>query len=486
MAMEKNDSSKYQLVIGLEIHVQLKTKSKIFAGESANFGEEANKNISVVTLAHPGALPKLNKEVIELAIRMGLACNCEIATDFIFDRKNYFYPDSPKGYQLTQDRTPICQGGNVAIKTKGGISRSVELFKIHLEEDAGKSIHTMDSDKTNVDFNRSGVPLIEMVTKPDLFSAEEASALLSEVRRIVRYLDISDGNMEEGSMRCDANISVKLKGSDELGKKVEIKNMNSLRNVSRAIDYEFKRQVELLGSNEEIISETRTFNADNGTTASMRDKEELNDYRYFPEPDLSGVALTDEFLEKIKRRMPPLPSVMREQFMVIHGLPSYDAEVLTEDKGLALFAEHLLERTGHKKTVSNWLMGPVKSHLNEHAIGIDEFPISAENLLALVDLIEEGKVNHSAASQKIFPALLEENNKGPLDIAQNMGLIQNSDTGSLQPLIDEVLVSMPDKVDAYKKGKKGLIGLFMGEVMKRTNGGIDPKTINQMLRDSLE
>lgn len=479
------DKIAYQVVVGLEVHVQLKTNSKIFSADPAAYGNLPNENIGVVTLAHPGTLPKLNREVIAFAVKMGLACHCDISQEFIFDRKNYFYPDLPKGYQLTQDRTPICLNGYIPVRLKEGQSRKVKLFKIHLEEDAGKSIHD-EGHYTAVDYNRSGMPLIEIVTQPDIYSSEEAAAVLGEVRRIVRYLGISDGDMEKGSMRCDANISIRPVGSDELGKKVEIKNMNSIRNVGRAIAHETERQIKMLNAGETIVSETRTFNADTGTTAGMRMKEELNDYRYFPEPDLSSVEIADLELEGWKSEMPILPQQLFDLFTNTYQLPQYDAEVLIEELGLATFANQLFEATTFKKQASNWLMGPVKSWLNENKSTIDEFPITVHQLTEILVLIQEKKLGHTNAVQKLFPFLLVNQERDVLDACKELNLLLEQNDSDVQPVIDEILAAHPDKVKAYQNGKKGLLGMFMGELMKKTKGKVDAQTANKMLAESLK
>lgn len=481
--MDQNDQ--YQVVVGLEIHVQLNTESKIFSADLAAYGDHPNENIGMITLAHPGTLPKLNRKVIRYAAKMGMACHCDIAREFIFDRKNYFYPDLPKGYQLTQDRTPICENGYVHARLKGGVSRQVKLFKIHLEEDAGKSIHDT-GDHTAVDYNRSGMPLIEIVTQPDIYSGDEASAVLSEVRRLVRYLGISDGDMEKGSMRCDANISVRPQGSSELGKKVEIKNMNSMRNVSRAISHETERQIQLLEKGETIVSETRTFNADTGTTAGMRMKEELNDYRYFPEPDLSSVSIEDADLSAWRAEMPALPQELFDLFTARYQLPEYDTDVLIEEPSLAQFASDLLATTEHKKAASNWLMGPVKSWLNETRSTIESFPLGVEQLSKIIVLVQNKKLGHTNAVQKLFPYLLDNPSQEVELCCKELNLWIDEDDGGVQIVIDEVLAAFPDKVKAYKNGKKGLLGMFMGEVMKKTKGRVDAKTANQMLIESLK
>lgn len=476
---------KYELVVGLEVHAQLLTKSKIYNTDSTAYGSDPNTNISVITLAHPGTLPKLNKKVIEYAIKMGLACHCEISRMNIFDRKNYFYPDLPKGYQLTQDRTPICLGGYVTVSPVNGEVRDIEMNRIHVEEDAGKSIHAAEEEDTLLDFNRSGVPLIEIVTEPVIKTSAEAFSFLTEIRKMVRYLEICDGNMEEGSLRCDANISVRLKGDTELGKKVEVKNMNSMRNVQRAIDHEFKRQVLAIEGGGAIISETRTFDAAAGTTAGMRTKEELNDYRYFPDPDLSPLQVSEEWLEAIKNDMPVLPRALFLKYTDEFGLPVLDAEVLTETKEMAQYFEKLAEKINSYKTASNWLMGPVKSYLNEHSIEIAEFPLDTDRFAGLIDLVNTNKVSHTAASQTLFRALIENESKSAGELAEELNLTQNSNSDVLGELIDSIIVDFPDKVKGYKNGKKGLMGMFMGELMKRSKGKADPKVATELLKEKL-
>ena len=476
---------KYQLVVGLEVHAQLLTESKMFAADSNEYGNHPNTQISVITLGHPGTLPKVNKKAIEFAIKMGLACNSEITRCNIFSRKNYFYPDLPKGYQITQDKGPICVGGVVPIELSDGTEKVIRLNRVHMEEDAGKSMHLAGESDTLVDFNRAGTPLVEIVTEPDLRSSEEAYAFLTEVKRLVKYLDICDGNMEEGSLRCDANVSVMLKGATEYGKKVEIKNMNSFRNVARAIDHEFERQVELIEKGEEIISETRTFDATTGNSSSMRTKEDLNDYRYFPEPDLSPVMISEEWLNSVKATMPSLPRELFHKFVDVYGLPVLDAGVLTDEKEIALWFEALCSKTKNFKAASNWMMGPVKSYLNEQALHIDNFPIKTEVLADLIELVDAGKVSFTAASQKIYPELLKATDEKPMAIAQRLNLIQESDEGSLKPIVESVLAENQGKVSEYRSGKKGLMGLFMGEVMKKSKGKADPKVATKILTELL-
>jgi aspartyl-tRNA(Asn)/glutamyl-tRNA(Gln) amidotransferase subunit B len=475
---------KYELVVGLEVHAQLLTQTKLFSGDSSAFGGEPNTHISPITLAHPGTLPKLNRKAVEYAIRMGLACNCEITRLNYFERKNYFYPDLPKGYQISQLQTPVCVGGFVDVQTSLG-KKTVQLNRIHLEEDAGKSIHDILPGATAVDYNRAGVPLIEIVTEPDIHHAEEAYAYLTELRKRLRYLGICDGNMEEGSMRCDANISIRLKGDTKLGTKVEVKNLNSIRNVKRAIELEFERLVALVESNTPIIQETRSFDASNGTTFSLRSKEEANDYRYFPDPDLSPFEVTDEMLEKIRAELPALPEQRVQHYISDLGLPEYDARVITDEKEFADYFESLAAMTSNKKAAANWMLGPIKAYLNDHGIGIEKFALKPASIARIIELIDQNIFNFSIGSTRIFQALLKDSSKDPMDIANELNLVQNSDSSAIEAWVDEALQRMPDKVIEYKKGKKGLIGLFVGEVKKISKGKADPKITNELLLKKL-
>lgn len=471
---------KYKVVIGLEVHAQLLTRSKIFNADASSYGAAPNTQVGVITLAHPGTLPKVNKLAFELAIKMGLACRSQISRMNIFDRKNYFYPDLPKGYQITQDRTPICKGGFVNIHLKDGSERAVKLNRIHLEEDAGKSIHT-DGPDTFIDLNRSGVALIEIVTEPVMHTSEEAATFLAEVRKLVRHLEICDGNMEEGSLRCDANVSIMLHDADEFGKKVEIKNMNSIRNVQRAIDVEVERQINLVEKGERIISETRTYDADKNKTFSMREKEELNDYRYFPDPDLSPVIVSDEWLNSIQASMPALPWELFEKFVQQYKLSAYDAGVLTDSKDIALYFEAVCAVTSNYKAAANWMMGPVKSWLNEQQQTADQFPIAPVRLAELIQLIDAGKLNFTIASQQLFPKLLTTPEKTALELAEALDILQDNDQDTILPIIEEVIAAFPDKVKEFKKGKHAIVGMFMGEIMKRSKGKADPKSTNELL-----
>jgi aspartyl-tRNA(Asn)/glutamyl-tRNA(Gln) amidotransferase subunit B len=476
---------KYQLIIGLEVHAQLQTESKIFASDATIYGNSPNTQISVITLGHPGTLPKLNKKAIEYAIKMGLACDCEITRSTSFDRKNYFYPDLPKGYQITQDKAPICVGGTVPIKLADGSTKNVQLNRIHLEEDAGKSIHLVGEEDTLVDFNRAGTALIEIVTEPDMQSTDEAYAFLVEIKKLVQYLDICDGNMEEGSLRCDANVSVMLKGTTKFGKKVEVKNMNSFRNVARAIEHEHERLIQIVEAGEQVISETRAFDAHTGNTSSMRTKEDLNDYRYFPEPDLSPVEISEELLKSIRSAMPQLPRDFHYKFATEYGLPDYDASFLTEAKEMAHWFDSLCSMTDNFKSASNWVMGPIKSSLNELNLLISDFPISPKSIAELIALIDKGKVSFSVASQKIYPEMLNSSSEAPIEIAKRLNLIQESDETSLRPIVEAVISENSAKVKEYHSGKRGLMAMFMGQVMKKSHGKADPKVATKLLIELL-
>lgn len=478
----------YEIVIGLEVHCQLSTQSKIFASDTNKFGSEPNTNISVITLAHPGVLPKLNKEAVQFAIKMGLACHSSISRFTYFDRKNYFYPDLPKGYQTSQDKYPICVGGEIPVRWKEGrnlIEKNVQIHHIHLEEDAGKSIHDLSDAFTYLDYNRAGTPLIEMVTDPCLHSAEEAGAFLTEVRKLVRFLEICDGNMEEGSMRADLNISLRPKGSSTFGTKVEIKNMNSIRNLQRAVEYEAKRQAEILDAGGEILQETRSFDADSGKTHGMRVKETMNDYRYFPEPDLAPIVITEEQLAEVKSQMPALPSQLYAKFKDEFKLLEDHALILTEEKAIADYFLQLIEHTSNYKAASNWLTSTVKGWLNEQGKSFAMFELSPSRLAELIQLVEEQKVSNSAAAQKLFPLLIANLEETALSLAEKNGLLQQSDNQLVQDWINEVLAANTSKVAEYKKGKKGLLGLFVGEVMKKSKGAADPKVVNELILKSL-
>lgn len=477
-------SDKYEAVIGLEVHAQLQTKSKLFSGDDASFGAEPNKHVSPITLAHPGTLPKLNKEAIELAVRMGLVCHCEIETKNYFARKHYFYPDLPKGYQLTQHTTPICKGGFVKIKT-ADVERNIQLNRIHMEEDAGKSMHDQHEMYSVVDYNRAGVPLIEIVSEPDLHSGDEAAAYVTEIRKLVRTLHVCDGNMEEGSLRCDANISIRLKGETKLGTKVEIKNLNSIRFLKKAIDHEVMRMIEMKEKGETILQQTRGFNPDTETTFTIRTKEDADDYRYMTDPDLPPFILSEEYIQKIKTALPELGEQRKKRFLLQYHLPEYDAALLSEEKDIADFFETTAIQTSSYKQIANWLLGPIKSVMNDEAKEINQLSIKPEQLAEIIQLVDEGKVSHTIAVHKLFPAMLAQHNSSALVLAQQLNFIQERNEDALLLLIDEVISTMPEKVMEYKKGKKGLIGLFVGEVMKKSKGKADPKMLNQLVTEKL-
>jgi aspartyl-tRNA(Asn)/glutamyl-tRNA(Gln) amidotransferase subunit B len=474
---------KYEAVIGLEIHAQLSTESKLFCGDATRFGAAPNTHVSPITLGHPGTLPKTNTKAIEYAIKMGLACGCDIAQENYFARKNYFYPDLPKGYQISQHTTPICVGGNIVINTAEG-EKNIQLNRIHLEEDAGKSIHDISPNDTFIDLNRAGTPLIEMVTEPCIHSAEDAFLFVTEVRKLVRWLDVCDGNMEEGSLRCDANISVRLKGDPVLGTRVEVKNLNSIRNIKKAIEFEIERLIQLIETGGNIIQQTRSFDASNDTTFSIRDKEDANDYRYFPDPDLAPFHLTNEYIASIKAALPSLPNELKAAWKVAFGLSAYDTEQLCEHKGEADFFIKLTQQTKHYKAAANWMIGPIRAYLNETQLGYSDIEGSLPYLVELLNLVEAGQLNFSVASNKVFKAIMEQP-QSPSEYAKANNLIQTQSSESIANWIEEVLSANPEKVAEYKKGKKGLIGLFMGEVKKKSKGTADPKKTTQLLEQKL-
>jgi len=478
--------AKYEAVIGLEVHAQMLTQSKAYSNDVNEFGAVPNSNVSAITLGHPGTLPKMNKKTIEFAIRLGIAVEADISEKQFFARKNYFYPDLPKGYQITQDTTPICTNGRVYIKDENGNEKAINLTRIHMEEDAGKSMHEIDLYDTLVDLNRAGVPLLEIVSEPDIKSSQEAYNYVTEVRKLVRYLDICDGNMEEGSLRCDANISVMPVGSKVYGNKVEVKNMNSIRNVQKAIEFEIERQIEMKENNENIFSETRSFDALKGITIAMRSKEAANDYRFFPEPDLQPISVRKEDIGAVRKEMPALPRDLFIRFTKEFGLSEYDAYNLTDSKEIALFFQKITKLCSNYKSAANWVMGDIKSYLNQQGMEMSDFPISVENIALLIQIIDDGKVSSSVASQKIFPELLKSDEKTPLQIAEKLNLIQDSDESSILSYIQTVIESNPEEIERYKNGEKQLIGFLMGQLMKASKGKADPKAANQLMRETLD
>ncbi|MEE4357123.1 MAG: Asp-tRNA(Asn)/Glu-tRNA(Gln) amidotransferase subunit GatB [Desulfococcaceae bacterium] len=473
---------KYTPVIGLEVHAQLKTESKIFCSCSTAFGAPPNTHVCPVCLGMPGVLPVLNKKVAEYAIRMGLATRCQINTESRFARKNYFYPDLPKGYQISQYELPICEHGYVDIEEKDEKKR-IGITRIHMEEDAGKLIHDPDRPVSRVDLNRTGVPLIEIVSEPDMRSPEEAGAYLRKLHSILRYLDICDGNMEEGSFRCDANVSVMPEGSEVFGTRAEIKNLNSFKNVEKAIRYEIQRQQDILDDGGEVIQETRLWNPDKELTTSMRSKEEAHDYRYFPDPDLLPLVLDEKWIGEIQADLPELPDEKKQRFTEELQLPSYDAKVLTAERELADYFETCLETYNNPKQVSNWVMGSLLGLLNAEGKSIAQSPVSPPMLAELLKLVDGGTI-----SGKIAKTVLEEmaqSGKKAGQIVEEKGLVQVSDTSAIAALADKVLAASPDEVARYKEGNKKLMGFFVGQVMKESKGRANPKMVNEILRKKL-
>lgn len=477
-------ATNFELVSGLEIHVQLNTRSKIFSADSAAFGASPNTHISAVSLALPGALPKLNKEVVEKAIRIGLALNCTINQYNFFDRKNYFYADLPKGYQITQDNSPICKNGYVMVVLPSGEEKRIGINRIHLEEDAGKSMHDQHADFSYVDLNRAGVPLIEIVTEPDIRSAEEASALLLEIRQLVRYLNVSDGNMEEGSLRCDANISIRPNGDTNFGTRCEVKNLNSMRNVRRAIDFEFNRQVEVINEGGKIIQSTLNFDADQGTTSPMRTKEEANDYRYFPDPDLPPIEISDAWLAEIKAAMPILPKALAQKLMTDLGISHTDAVMIAQDLDVYQYLLTGIPLVKHPKSFVNWLNGAIRAMLNEKAIAINEFEISPAQMAMVINLVDEKRISQQNALQQLIPALKKD--EDVLQLATALNLLIVEDSNEIDNYIETVFAQYAAQVAAYRSGKKGVLGLFVGEVMKLAKGKADAKKISDLIQEKLK
>jgi len=474
----------YEAVIGLEVHAQLLTQSKLFAGDANAFGSSPNTHVSPITLGHPGTLPRMNAKAIGHAVKLGLVCHCDIASVNYFARKNYFYPDLPKGYQISQHTTPICEGGYLDVRLRDGEKR-IFLNRIHMEEDAGKSMHDIDPGSTCLDYNRAGVPLVEIVTEPCMRSSEEAFAFLTELRRLVRWIGVCDGNMEEGSLRCDANVSIRKRGDQALGTKVEIKNLNSIRNVKKAIEVEFDRLAGMMGSGEEILQETRGFNADSDQTYSIRIKEDAEDYRYFPDPDLTPFTLNEADLQGYRAELPVLPEAWVEKLMREYGLPEYDARMLSEEYELITYFAAMVPDCGNAKALANWLLGPVRSYCNEHGVGWDGVALRPAQWSSLIRMTDEGKLSFSTAAQRILPLMMQDASADPLQLATELNLIQVSDSHDIHAWVDEVLDRMQDKVAEYRKGKKGLMGLFVGEVKKLSKGKADPRVTNDILLEKL-
>ena len=481
----ENALLKYEPIIGIEIHAQLKTTSKAYCSDENIFGATPNTKTSPISLGHPGTLPKFNKEIINHALKLGLALDCDITRRMHFDRKNYFYADLPKGYQITQDKTPICKNGKILIRLKDGQKKFIELTRIHMEEDSGKSIHDFDPFNTLIDLNRAGVPLLEIVTEPVIKNSFEAYQYVSEIRKLLRYLDICDGNMEEGSMRCDVNISVMPIGSHQFGDRVEIKNLNSIRNVQRSIDYEIVRQATILNNFEKVKVETRNFDAPSGKTTGMRKKEAAHDYRYFPEPDLSPIQIEESHLQDIKSKMPALPNELFEKFTKDYELSNYDALVLIEQKEIASYFEEIIQFTKNYKSAANWVMVNIKSYLNQQAIEINLFPVSPKNIGLLINMIDEKIVSHSLANQKLFPSMISSPSENPNLIAEKNNWISSNNENELSSIISKVLEENPAEKERFLNGEKKLAGFFMGKIMKATKGTADPKKAAQLLNEIL-
>lgn len=478
---------KYEAVIGLEVHTELQTKTKIFCSCRTSFGADPNTNVCPVCLGLPGVLPVLNKKVLEYAVRAGLALNCEISRFSKFDRKNYYYPDLPKNFQTSQFDLPICEHGYLDVEVEGE-KRRIRITRAHMEEDAGKLVHhgtsITDSDYSLVDYNRTGTPLLEIVSEPDMRSAKEAVAYMEKMRAILQYVGISDCRMEEGSLRCDANVSVRPVGQKELGTKTEIKNINSFKGVERAIEYEAMRQAELLEDGGKVVQETRTWDEKEGVTKSMRTKEEANDYRYFPEPDLVPFTVSDEYIENIRKSLPELPDARKERYMKEFGLSSEDAVFMTNDKATADYFEAAVDAGADPKACVNWLMGEFASQLSTDGIDIAKAPVSAENLAALLKLISKGTISGKIA-KKVFATMWKEGGN-PEEIVKAQGLVQISDTAELSKLVDEVVGKNPKAVEDFKAGKKKAVGALVGQIMKATKGKANPRVINELLNKKLQ
>jgi aspartyl-tRNA(Asn)/glutamyl-tRNA(Gln) amidotransferase subunit B len=470
-------SASYETVIGLEIHVQLATLSKAFCADDAAFGGAPNTHTSAISLAHPGTLPRVNRKAVEYAVRLGLALGCDINRRSIFDRKNYFYADLPKGFQTTQQNNPICIGGQLA---------GVRIHHIHLEEDAGKSLHDQDARDSLIDLNRAGVPLLEIVTEPDLRGPDEVAGFMTEMRRLVRWIGVSDGNMEEGSLRCDVNISVRKRGEEKLGQRCEVKNVNSMRFARRAIEFEVARQIGILESGGRVEQETRGFDAVAGNTYSLREKEEAHDYRYFPEPDLPPVVLSEAAVDAIRSGMPPLPQAMENDLREHYGLAPTDAAQLTQDLETArYFLALAADSQSPARQVSNLIINKLLPWSAESGKALNENPVAPGAWLEFLNLIESGQISSSTAYQRLFPALLAAPDHSPTLLATDLNLLQSADSDFLESLADEVLARFPDKVAEYRKGKKGLIGFFMGELMKASKGKAEPKSATRLLEEKL-
>lgn len=481
MAYITGNTGKWEYVIGLEVHAQISSKAKLFSGAATDFGAEPNTQVSLIDAAMPGMLPILNEYCVEQAVKTGLGINAEINKISIFDRKNYFYPDLPSGYQISQFYVPIVQNGHLNITLEDGSEKKVRINRIHLEQDAGKSMHDQSPEYTLIDLNRSGIALMEIVTEPDLSSPYEASEYVKKLRSLLRCIGSCDGNMDEGSMRCDANVSVRRPG-EALGTRCEIKNLNSVRNIVKAIEFEAMRQVELLENGEKVDQETRLFDTNNGETRTMRSKEDANDYRYFPDPDLLPVRVSDELIELMRSRLPELPDAKIHRYVEKFGLNKYDAEVIVADEETAAYFEQA-SKEGNHKLIANWICSELFGRLNKSGISLDKCKITPLNLSVLIGLIEDKTISGKIA-KKVFEIMFDTGDS-PKKIVEDQGLVQVSDKGEIEPIIDQILAENPDSVAAYKEGKDKLFGFFVGQVMKKTGGKASPQTVNDLLKEKL-
>ena len=473
----------WEVVIGLEIHTQLMTNSKIFSGASIAYGAEPNTQACAVDLGLPGVLPVVNKEAIRMAAKFGLAIGANVSKHSVFARKNYFYPDLPKGYQISQMELPIVEEGKLEIELKDGSKKIIGVTRAHLEEDAGKSLHEDYHGMTGIDLNRAGTPLLEIVSEPDMRSPEEAVAYMKKIHSLVQYIGICDGNMAEGSFRCDANVSLRPKGQEEYGTRTELKNINSFKFVEKAINVEIERQMDILEDGGEIVQETRLYDADKNETRSMRSKEEANDYRYFPDPDLLPVVLDDAYLADVKATLPELPDVKRDRFIEQYELSSVDAGILTVSRSMADYFEKVAEQSGAAKTAANWMMGEVSKALNANEIEIQNCPVSADMLAGMIKRIEDKTISGKIAKE-VFEAMW--NGEGNADaVIDKKGLKQITDTGAIESLVDEVIANNPSQVEEFKAGKEQLMGFFVGQIMKASKGKANPGQVNQMLKEKL-
>ena len=482
MAQEKAGFMKYEAVIGLEVHAQMLTDTKIFCGCSTKFGSEPNTQTCPVCIGMPGVLPVLNRTALEFAVKTGIATNCTVSAYSRFARKNYFYPDLPKGYQISQYELPICEHGYLEIIVDGD-TKKIGITRIHMEEDAGKNIHEGGGSFSFVDLNRAGVPLMEIVSEPEIRSPREAVEYMKKLRTILRYLGVCDGNMEEGSLRCDANISVRPAGQKEFGTRAEVKNINSFRFVEKALDYEIKRQIKILDEGGKIIQETRLWNSSRGITESMRGKEEAHDYRYFPDPDLVPIIADQDWIDRIKTSLPELPDIKIKRFVSGYGLPANDADFLACDKPAADWFEASVNLGGQPKNVANWMMGDLMKLLNEDARSIENCPLKPEQLVEMLKLIDKGTI-----SGKIAKTVFEEMYKTGKDaevIVREKGLVQISDTGAIEQAVDDVIAKYPAEVERFRAGEEKLTGFFVGQVMKITKGKANPQMVNELLRKKL-